>query len=290
MNNQNPTSGKGMTLDQLLAQNIGIEIEDTIKQSTSQGSNSVVFSFTGQNAGFPTIPNQFSCNSGHQGTSNLSSINVAGMIELANRTIVVFRNKTTSVSSQKYFSDWILKSFNLPDKSVSDISQAYVVDDFYAVFFVLANKKAYDNILAIYRSNSFNADQFIIVPANEILIEGTLAMRRLNQQQEVGSSNSDGNLPTLNTCFLSLLGDHRSQSSSPKLNQNVPSEQLDSNRIIWENIAAAVDQLLFRLMIPAYRRLLATNSLPYNFSGDFSALNNSDNSSTKSAPPAPKKR
>lgn len=47
MNNQNPTSGKGMTLDQLLAQNIGIEIEDTIKQSTSQGSNSVVFSFTG---------------------------------------------------------------------------------------------------------------------------------------------------------------------------------------------------------------------------------------------------
>ena len=48
--NPNSSNGKtsGMTLDQLLAQNIGIEITDTMKQSTStsQGSH-VNFSFTG---------------------------------------------------------------------------------------------------------------------------------------------------------------------------------------------------------------------------------------------------
>ena len=92
----------------------------------------------------------------------------------------------------------------------------------------------------------------MIIPANEILIEGTLAMNR-QKQQGGGGNVSDVNLPNLNTCFLSLLGHKLSQTSNTStsqngsLNQSRPG-QIDSNRIIWENIAAAVDQLLFRLV------------------------------------------
>lgn len=276
-----------MTLDQLLAQNIGIEIADTMKQSTSTSRGSHVnFSFTGQNTGFPSDRNfpHNSSTSGYQSTSTSSSVCVAGMIELANRTIVIFRNKATSMPSQSFFSEWILKSFNLPEKSINDISQISTVQDFYVAFIVLSDKRAFENILAIYRSTTFNANQFIIIPASEILIEGTTSMCRQKQQQS-GGEVSDGNIPNLNTCFLSLLGHNlpqtiNSSSQNGSLNQNrQPPGQLDSNRILWENIAAA--------MIPEYRRILATNSVPYRFSDSFSPLSNSP---TNSEPNVPKGR
>jgi len=78
-------------------------------------------------------------------------------------------------------------------------------------------------------------------------------MRR-QQQKQNGGKVSNESVPNLNTCFLSLLGHNLPQtssgSSSQNLNQNRPPPpgQLDSNRILWENIAAAVDQLLFRLV------------------------------------------
>nr|CAD2123767.1 unnamed protein product [Meloidogyne enterolobii] len=245
MNNPNSSTGEtSMTLDQLLAKN-GIKVADKQSTSTSQGSH-VNFSFTGQNAG-----RNFAHPSANSGNQASSSVCIAGMIELANRTIVVFRNKTSSMASQNYFSEWILKSFNLPEKSIKDISQISTVQDYYVVFIVLSDKRSLENILAIYRSTTFNANQFIIIPASEILIEGTIEMRR-QQQKQNGGKVSNESVPNLNTCLLSLLGHNLPQtssgSSSQNLNQNRQPQpgQLDSNRILWENIAAAVDQLLFR--------------------------------------------
>ncbi|CAK5044306.1 unnamed protein product [Meloidogyne enterolobii] len=247
MNNPNSSTGEtSMTLDQLLAKN-GIKVADKQSTSTSQGSH-VNFSFTGQNAG-----RNFAHPSANSGNQASSSVCIAGMIELANRTIVVFRNKTSSTASQNYFSEWILKSFNLPEKSIKDISQISTVQDYYVVFIVLSDKRSLENILAIYRSTTFNANQFIIIPASEILVEGTIEMRR-QQQKQNGGKVSNESVPNLNTCLLSLLGHNLPQTSSGSSSQNVNQNrqpqpgQLDSNRILWENIAAAVDQLLFRLV------------------------------------------
>uniref|UniRef100_A0A914KME3 Uncharacterized protein n=1 Tax=Meloidogyne incognita TaxID=6306 RepID=A0A914KME3_MELIC len=80
MNNPNSSTGEtSMTLDQLLAKN-GIKVADKQSTSTSQGSH-VNFSFTGQNAG-----KNFAHPSANSGQQASSSVCIAGMIELANRS------------------------------------------------------------------------------------------------------------------------------------------------------------------------------------------------------------
>lgn len=282
-----------ITLDQVLAQNLGIGITQSSSappqcQTIPMSTQSVNFNFQNQTTrpidsspslnqqtyemgifGFPRNSNvqQFTDRNdvqsryySSQSSSHLSKLEfLTGLIR---RTLVLYRYKKSGSSpaiDQKYFKEWILTSFNLPEKAISEISQVSNVKNLYVIYIILDEKPTLDSVLQMYHSASSHSYQCVLTSGTEVLQEGALILKRKSCNSAVLEK------PSFEECFRLLLQLEVEHNAEYNSDNGVPKSPAQIDESVWRNIAAEI--------IPAYRNMIAATTTANSAQTSFQATN-----------------
>uniref|UniRef100_A0A915D6E0 Uncharacterized protein n=1 Tax=Ditylenchus dipsaci TaxID=166011 RepID=A0A915D6E0_9BILA len=152
------------------------------------------------------------------------------VVELAKRTIVLYRKSSSPVcsteqQSSKFLLNWVTKTFNLPINAIQEISNELEIpfqktydnngNTIWKMgFIVLDSSKTHDNIISMFEANIHQMQQCFICKGVSVLLEGRKIVLSTARARDISPCISTPSSADLEDCFRVLSKTTRSNSSS----------------------------------------------------------------------------